>query len=360
MNNMTSVIMPVGANEKESSYMRTINSLIETARNKIEILFLADGWQPNNNLFDIYPQVRVLPSEKNLGERITVNRGASLANGEYIFRIDAHCKMSENWDVRLKEACSERVLLVCVLDALNEKEWKELGHNYTFVYVTPSAEEKWWGNYKKKEDTSEVQETMSLTGCGWFCRTDYFKDSLWFDESFGKWGCIGPELTVKAFKSHGKMLLHKGVRCAHLFNTNPKGYPVSVVTDTRKKLLGLYHKELYTIAKRFSPVPSWENVEEDYMNNWESYFMYNTDVTKQDKVEVKDKDGKVIKKVIKYYKPVKYVGKENPDIPEIGRKVTENAVIERIKVAELENENKWKFTDYKTKQEIEMYLFENE
>ena len=364
INNLTSVIMPVGDNEKEQNYLRTIDSLIETAKEDIEILFLADGWEPNNSLFNKYSQVRILPSVENLGERRTVNRGAKLAKGDYIFRIDAHCKMSNEWDVKLKKSCEDNYLLVCIIDAIKEKNWLSLNHNYTFVYITPSAEEKWWGYYHKQDNNKILQETMTLTGCGWFCKKDYFNNKISFDEDLGKWGCIGPEMSAKVEKSNGHIMLHKEVFCGHLFNTNLKGYPIDVVADTRKKILQRYHKEIYQLAQKFKPVPTWENVNEDYLKNWESYFMYNviydTDVIKQDKTEIKDKDNNVIKKIIKKYKPVKYVGKEDPDIPEVGKKITQNAEIELIKVAEINSEGKWEFIEYNTKQEIDMYLFENE
>jgi glycosyltransferase involved in cell wall biosynthesis len=360
VNDLVSVIMPVGENEKESNYMRSIQSLLDTAIGQIEILFLADGWNPSPSLFDEYSQIRLLPSKKNLGERKTVNRGAMLARGKYIFRIDAHCKMSDNWDVILKNGYGEKMLIVCTLDALCEKTWSELNHNYIFVYVNSSCEEKWWGNCHINDPCKSMQETMTLTGCGWFCDTNYFNNSLRFDESLGKWGCIGPEMSVKVFQSEGKIYVHKKVKCAHLFNSNSKGYPVSVVSETRKKILQKYHKELYELAEKFKPVPSWENVKEDYLENWEKYFMYNTDVTREDKTEIKDANGIVIKKIIKKYKPIAYKGKENPDIPEIGNKITKDAKLSLIKVAERVKEGVWKFKTYETEQEIQMWLFENE
>jgi len=359
MNNIVSVIIPVGKNEKESSYMRTIQSLFDTTHDEIEILFMADGWVPNKNLFKNYPQVKIVSSEKNEGQRVQGNRGAEIAKGDYIFRIDSHCKMSEGWDKKLKESCREKTVLVCVIEPLIEETWKPKNGSYTFVYLTPSGEDKWWGNYPLKNKKETVQPTMCLTGCGWFCRKDYYLEHIKFDETLGKWGGIGLEVALKVEASGGELLLHKDVRCGHLFNTNSKGYPVSVVTKTRKKILERYHKFLYNRAQKFMPVPSWENVKDDYLNDWESYFMYNTDVTRQDKTEVKDAKGNVIKKVIKYYKPVPYKGKENPDIPEVGNRITKNAKIEKIKIAELVNGN-WKFTTLETKNEIDMYLFENE
>lgn len=355
-----SVIIPVGRNEKESSYSRTIQSLINSSKEDIEILFLADGWKPKESLSCLkLPQVRVLPSSTSLGQRVQGNKGAALARGKYILRIDAHCKMSEGWDVKLKESCSDRTVLVCIIEPLNEETWKPKSGSYSFVYMTPSGKDKWWGSYHSKDNDQEVQPTMSLTGCGWFCKRDYYSKHIIADGTLGKWGGIGPEVALKVEASGGDLLLHKGVRCGHLFNTSSGGYPVTIATQTRKALLRKYHKHLYKLAQKFSPVPTWEDVREDYLENWERYFMYETVVTRKDKMETKDASGKVIKTVLKYYKPVPYVGEENPDLPEVGARVTKDAEVERIKVAELKGDV-WEYNDYTNDADIRVWLFENE
>lgn len=355
MNNIVSVIIPVGQNEKKSSYMRTIKSLIETSKEEIEILFLADGWKPN--LEDFTKHTKVLPSTNNLGERGTVNRGVALAKGDYVLKIDAHCKMSPSWDVELKKSCGKNNLVVCTLDALKEDNWESLNHNYTYVYVNSSMEEKWWGNYHSDDKNKDVQPTMSLTGCGWFCRRKYFLSHLKYDKDLGKWGSIGPEMSAKVEKSGGEILLHKKVKCCHLFSTNPTGYPVSVVVRARKKILERYGKYLFNLSKKFKPVPTWDKIKN--LNEMENNLMYETDVVKKDEIEKKNTKGEVIEKIIKYYQPIHYKGKENPDDPEVGQKITQNAKIEKIKIAKLINE-KWVFEVIEQKNQIDLWLFENE
>jgi hypothetical protein len=174
-----------------------------------------------------------------------------------------------------------------------------------------------------------------------------------------KWGCIGPELTAKIEKANSSIILNKNVMCRHLFNTNPSGYSISEVAETRKQILKRYSKYLYQAAKRFN-APGWENITEDYILNYERDFMYRTDVSKKVEQEVKDLDGKVIKKIIKEYKPVPYEGKENPDIPEVGARIAKDAEISKIKIAELDDKGTWKFSVLESKNEIDLWVFENE
>jgi glycosyltransferase involved in cell wall biosynthesis len=354
---LVSVIMPVGKNEKESSYIRTIDSLTKTAQGKIEILFLADGWCPKSDKLYSYPNLIIFPSKENLGERKTVNRGVKLAKGKYIFRVDAHCKMSEGWDENFAALCSDKTLLVSILDALDEETWEGLNHVYDSVSVTPSCIEKWWGR-RKLDVLPNAFPTMSLTGCGWFCERDYFDSCLRFDEDLSKWGCIGPELSIKVEKSGGQILVAKTVNCAHLFNTS-KGYSYSEVVKTQKVLLQRYHKYLYTLAQKFMPVPAWEHIKEDYLDNWEKYFMYETDVERKDKSEVKDEKGKVIRRIIKIFKPVHYRGKDDPNIPEVGKRIAANAELIKIKIADLSADGTWNYTEYEG-EKLKEWLFENE
>ena len=86
--------------------------------------------------------------------------------------------------------------------------------------------------------------------------------------------------------------------------------------------------------------------------------MYDTNIVRQDKTEVKNNDGVIVKKVIKVFKPVPYKGEENPDIPEVGVRIAKDAVLDYIKIAELKN-GRWEFREIKDENEIALWLFEN-
>ena len=355
VNDIISVVMSIGENEKEENVSRTIDSLKENSTYKLEFIFLADGWTPEDMPDDFI--VKSYPEK--VGVRVSLNEGVELASGEYILRLDAHCSMSKGWDLELVKHCKDDTICVSVIDVLIEETWEVKKHSYGFVYINPSCEEKWWGRYPKQNKDIDCEPTMSFTGCGWLCKRNFYLKSLKLDEKNSKWGCLGPDLTLRAYKAGGSILLCKNVICGHVFNTNSSGYPISEVAKTRKHVLSRYSKYLYEAAKKFN-APGWENITEDYILNYERDFMYRTDVSKKVEQEVKDADGKVIRKIIKEYKAVPYNGKENPDIPEIGRKIAEGAEVKRIKIAELNEDNTWEFSVLESKNEIDLWLFENE
>ena len=376
-----SVIIPTGSNEKLENINRTVESVINSAYSEVEVLILADGWVPEG----IHKGAIISPSSENLGERKTVNRGFKEATGDYVLRIDSHCAMSDNWDKILLSQYKVDTISLCVLDALDEETWILLGHNYTFVSVDHDCEERWWGNYPgldKKRSMKELpmkpltslkelsiksprsfkcllmEESMSLTGCGWFCSKRFFLDHLQFDEDLSKWGCIGPEITAKIEKANSSIILNKNVKCCHVFNTCASGYPMQEVFRTRELILSRYAKYIYRSAKRFN-APGWESITEDYISNYKKYLNCKKNVVKKENTETKDIEGNVIKTVVKIYEPIQYKGMENPDISELGKEITKDSKIKTIKIRTLVDE-KWIYETIEDEQEIKNWLFEND
>jgi len=370
-----SVIIPTGANEKLENINRTVESVISNAHSEVEILILADGWVPEG----VYKRAKVSLSDTNLGERKTVNRGFKEARGDYVLRIDSHCSMSKGWDKILLNQYKEDTISLCIIDAIDELTWGSLKHNYSFVYVNPSCEEKWWGEYEQNkklftEPLTSLKElltkpivslkelfmrpSMSLTGCGWFCSKKFFLDKLQFDEDLSKWGCIGPEMTAKIERAGSSIILNKNVRCGHLFNTAAGGYSSSEVLRTRLEILSRYSKYLYKAAKKFN-APGWENITEDYILNYDKNFVYETDITRKEKSKTLDEDGNIVKKVTKIFEPVFYKGSENPDVPEVGLKITKDSKLQKIEIATLVNED-YKYETIEGKKEVERWILEND
>ena len=357
---LISVIMPVGISEKEEYFVNTIKSLNEMSKTKsIEIVFLADSFpEEKMKCLSQFDNIKVYRTDKNVGERVLFNKGVEIASGKYIFRLDAHCRLTEDWDEKLINACGNKTGVVCSLDALSE-DWQWKGHDYKFVYIRPDGEEKWWGGYHGEDKNKEVQPTMCLTGCGFFTTRDYYMEHLRLDESLAKWGALGPELALRIEASDGTLLLHKGVKCGHLFNTNKNGYPVSNLKDTRNKLANRYRKELNSLAIKFKPVPSWNYDTMSINANNKPVSSSVKNVTRRDKTEYKNAEGKVVKMVLKTYKPVVYLGNEDVDNTELGKKITENAEVCSIRIAELIN-GKWEYKTIEGKDNITLWLFENE
>jgi hypothetical protein len=98
--------------------------------------------------------------------------------------------------------------------------------------------------------------------------------SLFFElggyiEEFGKLrGAEGPEWACKTWLSGGMILLHRKVTCAHLFRqSEPYKYSLSDLKGSYEKIKNCFWNkkgpnQIFSpdwLAKRFAPVPKWED-----------------------------------------------------------------------------------------------------
>lgn len=260
-----SVIIPVAPHEKKEYILHTIQNLKDNSVLSLEIIIIADGWKP-----DFLPENVILYSfDTHVGERVTLNKGVEIANGTHIFRLDAHCSMSKNWDFEFVKGCEEKAVCVSVIQGIDEN-WEIKGGKYTFVSLSPNAQEKWWGSYPENSEL-ECEPTLSFTGCGWGCTKKFYIDNLKLDEDLAKWGALGPEITIKVERAGGCILLCKNIICGHIFQTNKNGYPVYDLYDTQKKLIERYSSFLYQAVMKFKNVPHWDGVE-NYLENPMKYY----------------------------------------------------------------------------------------
>ena len=249
----TSVIMPIG---REKYTQRTIDNLIETATGDIEIIAIFDGIEPDIEQQD---KVRIYHNKAMQGVRRVFNEGAKLATGKYLFRIDAHCIMSQGWDTKLKCACKDKTVVCSVLDGIREETWEPKTHNYTFCSIDKNYETKWWGKRKKLGDCDLIEETMSFTGCGWMVQKDYW-EHIKYNEDYASWGLIGTETSLNVWLgTGGRVLLRTDVRCAHLFRKdNPM--PKTTNVDTRRALKAKWGHKISELVIYFDS-PGWEKVD---------------------------------------------------------------------------------------------------
>ena len=190
-----SVVIP-SYGESEEYLQKTVESVESSSEGDVEIIIQkGDG-------------------EKALGYRWAVNRGVRNSTGQFIMVIDGHCSLSQGWDRKLREAWEPGALLFGRIQALRP-DWTERAGDYRGAYLDEEFRDKWLETQETL--TSEVCECMALTGCGWFVdKFDYWK---WhgLSEQVGKFGAVGGELSLKTWLSGGRVLLHQGVTCGHLF-----------------------------------------------------------------------------------------------------------------------------------------------
>ena len=193
---MVSVLIPCCKWDKE--YLkRTIDSVKDAAGGEIEIL----------SLFDRHEE----------GHRVLTNRMANKAKGKYLFRLDAHCAMSPEWDLRMKESCKENSVIVPMLDVLDTKTWGFSGKENGIVVLTPSFRNRTILHWKDSRDRNIEEPTMSIIGCAYMIQRDTFLERGSLNEGYGKWGAGGLEVSLKTWLTGGDVIIRTDVECAHLF-----------------------------------------------------------------------------------------------------------------------------------------------
>jgi len=245
----------------EPNLNRTIKNLLKNSIGKIEFVIVLDGHK-QKVIRD--KRIRVIKNKEPLGRRVSINKAAEIANGDYLFVIDAHCTMSEGWDTRLKCACEKQSIAISVISPLN-KNWELEPSRYHFVCLSENLQEKWWNGNKPKEPLKTIEETMAFTGCAWMIHKDYYWKLGGYDESLGEYGLDGPEWALKVWLNKecpGRILLRTDVICGHRFGTNENNELYSArianLAEFKNKMMSLYGTSIYKLVNRFAPVPTWD------------------------------------------------------------------------------------------------------
>jgi glycosyltransferase involved in cell wall biosynthesis len=214
---LVSVIIPIW--ERDKVYLdRTVKSVQENAGGPIEILTETD--------------------EKNEGHRVLTNRMASKAKGEFLFRLDCHCKMEPEWDLRMKASCRRDCLVVPMLDGLDESTWELRHKDMGFVCLSPCLENMWPLKWKPIYQRNVEEETISIVGCAYMVHKDDFLRRQGCDESLGTWGYAGPEISLKFHLTNGFVYVRTDTVVGHVFRgkANPFGITNDQYLKTGKKL----------------------------------------------------------------------------------------------------------------------------
>lgn len=279
---MISVIIPA----KDETYLqKTIEGALAASRGEIEVIAVCDGYWPDPIVLD-EPRVNIIHHTKAVGQRRAVNEAAKLANGKYIFKVDAHCMFDEGFDVKLAKDCEYDWTVIPRMYVLDADLWQpKLRKMHDFMYFNaPWAEEdpmriKYYDGKMKRADPKEYRayrnsewvkgdicDTMASLGAGWFMHTQRFWDLGGLDENHAQWGQMGVELSCKAWLSGGRQVVNKNTWFAHQWRRRPPwtltNEDVNQSRDYSIKFWtgGAWPLQRYSldwIAEKFAPVPTW-------------------------------------------------------------------------------------------------------
>lgn len=313
---MISVIIPA---YNEKAYLnRTIDNFYKTARGDIEIVVVLNGYDQ-----EVDKRAIVLRYRDNLGERVAMNTAAHIAQGDYLFRIDAHCDISEDWDLKMLEVFRNRPKAVAVapLTALN-KQWNKIpGHWYGFCNLLPTMEEKWNHDKNNAKEHELIEMNMAFTGCGFMLRKDFYWEAGGADESLPAMGAIGPEFALKGWLFGDGCYTRTDVLLGHIFDTG--GYDTSGVVVARKKLQEKYGSRYAEIKQA---IGDFEIMGTQLPAVTTDKTHRTVTINRKDEHIEKDSDGNILKKTVEYFKYVYTDDGNGPSEDEIKDKYESQAV----------------------------------
>jgi len=268
---------------------KTIEGVLERRSARTEVIVVADGYEPDD--IPQHPDVTVIKTKENVGQRKAVNIAARNATGTFIMKLDAHCMLDEGFDAKLMEDCEYSWTVVPRMYQLDGEKWEpKLRKKTDFMFFRSPAAEKhpfridyydakvaraFREEYKAYKHASwrqgDICDTMTCIGACWFMRRDRFWELGGMDEGHAHWGQMGVELSCKTWLSGGRMVVNKKTWFAHLWRRKA---PWKLAQDAVDKSLA-YSMDLWTnnkwpkqtlplewLVRRFAPVPTWNSHKE--------------------------------------------------------------------------------------------------
>lgn len=269
---MLSVII---AARNEKYLERTIRDVLANARGDIEVVVVLDGWLPEPQIHIGDDRVIFHHMPESIGQRAAINYGAKQARGEYIMKLDAHCAVSEGFDVGLIADHQPDWTVVPRMYNLDTETWKPKLHKRTdyMYFSSPTAEQPFRAQYYKNQpdNANLIDDIMCCMGPGWFLTKERYWALGGLDEGHGGWGQMGIEIALKAWLSGGALKVNKKVWFAHWFRGSDGGFPYAISNSdverarTYSQQLWLHNK--WPLAKR--PL-SWV-IEKFQPEEWDEY-----------------------------------------------------------------------------------------
>ena len=214
-NNQDMVTVIIPCIKEDAKYLaRTVKAVRETAIGPIEIFTICDNWdgEDKKEYGDVVHSV-----DRVVGQRYATNWAARLANGKYLFRLDAHCNMSKGWDARMKDSCGDNTIVTTTFDGLDLNTWKGTNRDNGFVRLTDKLDSVFVRGWKTIEERDVEEETMGISGTSFMITKDYYWKLGGSDEELGEYGAIGPEWSCKVWLTGGMCLVRTDVVCYHYF-----------------------------------------------------------------------------------------------------------------------------------------------
>lgn len=275
---MVSIVIPA---RNEIFLTKTINDILSNAVGEIEVIPVLDGYWPSAEEIVHDPRVRYVHIGEAKGMRNAINTGVSLASGEYIMKLDAHCKVGYAFDKILAADCEDNWIVIPRRYRLDAEKWEvqQLGKlpvDYEFLCHPGIDQHKVglhgniWNERTLKRIDTLIDDNMSFQGSCWFMTRKHWD---WLggmsEEGYGQFVREAQEIGLKTWLGGGRVVTNKKTWYAHLHKGKQYGrmwfldkYEADAGNQycddywMNNRWEGRIH-DLEWLIEKFAPVPTW-------------------------------------------------------------------------------------------------------
>lgn len=273
-----SVIIP---SRNERFLVPTVGDVLNNARGDIEVIVVLEGYWDHALPAD--PRLHVIHHGTPLGMRPSINDAASLAKGDYLMKLDAHCSVGEGFDEILKADCENDWVVVPRRYPLDAEAWaiQEIGKipiDYHYLsYPLDRKGDKYlglhgspWRERSKGREHLEIDDELSSQGSCWFMsRAQWERVGPLDVTTYGNFIQEFQEVGLKTWLGGGACKVNKRTWYAHLHKGRKygRGYWISGQENDAGADFAMRYwmldrwaerkRDLRWLIEKFSPVPTW-------------------------------------------------------------------------------------------------------
>ena len=256
-----SVVLP---SRNERFLNATVQDVLTKAAGDVEVVVVLDGAPPVAPLPDD-PRVRVLAWETSQGLRAAVNAGIDLAAGEFVMKLDAHCRLEDGWDDVLCASCDDDWLVIPRRVSLDAEHWcvAQTGRppvDYEYIanplrdLTQATRPGNVWRARARERAHLVLDDDMSFQGSCYFLRRAYWQRlGPLVSEGWGPFVLEPEELGNKVWLSGGRVVVNKGTQYAHLHKGQQYGR--GFFLDRRLMVRGREHHARFFLSNAW--LPQW-------------------------------------------------------------------------------------------------------
>jgi len=285
-----SIILP---SRGERFMAQTVNDLLKNARGDIQVIVGLDGYWPEpyvdkdgrSHEVDWHDKrVHALHFGKAQGMRQVINAAAQIADGEFLMKLDAHCSVSEGFDIIMQEEVDKYTVAVPRRYSLDAENWCwKTDHGkppVDYHYLSWPYEDTRkgvglhgtvWTQRAKSRLHIPIDDEMSSQGSCWFMQKKHFMHRLnpMEVERYGSFIQEFQEIGLKTWLGGGRVIINKKAWYAHLHKGKEygRGYFISKGELSRGANEAVDHwmfdrwvhrkRDIKWLIDHFAPVPTW-------------------------------------------------------------------------------------------------------